>query len=217
MTLLCKFHRVVKKAASDDEDEEEEEQKEWYVSNSAVPFTPTSNNFMYEGARRLDEKMANYSTHGSNWAVQRIIKVGFIFTKFEDMCRIAGHSYIPLPEVLDNPKMGLVNPMNMDDNLCFLYAILAVAKYDQIEAQHQRISNYVEFLDELVYDEKSMPMRICQIPKFERHNAQYRINVLRYNDNSDEEEDVDEEEEQDVFSNPHFHIIYRSRNENKDA
>ena len=220
MTLLCNYHRVIKKAEEEEEDREEE--KTWYVSNAAVPFVRTSE-FMNDGARRLDEKMANYSSHGSNWTIQRIIKVGFIFTRHDDMCRIAGQSYIPLPASLDGPKKGLVNPQNKHDNMCFVYAILAVAKYDMIrDGNRHRVSNYTEFLNELVYNEDSMPMRIAAIPKFERQNPQYRINVMRYTavgEDSDDNEDkeAEEEDEKEVYSNPHVALIYRSRNNDMNA
>ena len=174
MSLLCNYHRVIKKADEDDV----QENKEWFVSNVATPFNRTSD-FMKDGAQRLDEKLANYASHGSNWTIRNIIKVGFVFTRYDDMCRVAGHSYIPTPASLVNGKNGIVNPKNKRDHLCFLYAILAVVKYDEIDDHHSRISNYVGYLDELKYDEASMPMRVSNIPKFERHNPQYRINVMQ--------------------------------------
>ena len=107
--------------------------------------------------------------------------------------------------------------------MCFVYAILAVAKYDMIrDGNRHRVSNYTEFLDELVYDEDSMPMRIAAIPKFERQNPQYRINVMRYtaaavDDDNDDKEEEEEEEEKEVYSNPNVALIYRSRNLNMNA
>ena len=219
MTLQCNYHRVVKKNG---EKHDEDEDKTWFVSNAAVPFTPVCDKFLEDGALRLDEKVANYSSHGSNWTVNRIIKVGFIFTRHEDLCRIAGHSYIPLPSVLNDPKKGLVNPMNKHDNMCFLYAILAVAKYDQVCCGNRhRVANYVHYLDELKFDEFSMPMRIAGIPSFERMNPQYRINVLRYTNIEDnvtnDDDDDDDVEEKEIFKNPYIDLIYRTRNTDTSA
>ena len=223
MTLLCDYHRIIKKAGEDDV----EETKEWYVSNAAVPFSSTSGDFMVDGASRLDEKMAAYSSHGSNWVIRKIVKVGFVFTRHEDMCRVAGHSYIPTPPALVNSKKGIVNPRNTQDNLCFLYALLAVVKYDQVDSNRERVSNYAEFLEELVYDEDIMPMKLANVSKFERQNPHYRINVMRYrndvSDDEDEEEgsdriDVDGDDDDDViYKNPHVDLVYRSRNTDMSA
>ena len=219
MTLLCDYHRIIKKAGEDDV----EETKEWYVSNAAVPFSNVNGDFMVLGATRLDEKLAAYSSYGSNWVIRKIVKVGFVFTRHEDMCRIAGHSYIATPPALANSKKGIVNPRNTQDNLCFLYALLAVIKYDEVDSNRERVSNYVKYLDELVYDEAIMPMKLANVSKFERQNPRYRINVMRYrNDVSDDDDDVDGSDHNNVddanvdddviYKNPHVDLVYRSRN-----
>ena len=209
MAVSCEYQRVVG---------DEQESKQWFVSNSAVSYNNTSQ-FMVDGAARLDEKLATYSSHGSNWVMRKIVKVAFIFTRYEDLCHLAGHSYIPTPPSLANPKKGIVNPRNTQDSLCFLYAILAVVKYDHVKDHRDRVSNYVEYLNELVYDEESMPMKIANVPKFERQNPQYRINIIRYrdiddDDDDDEEDDDDDDDDDDceVFKNPHMNLVYRSRN-----
>ena len=82
---------------------------------------------------------------------------------------------------------AVVNPKNKYDSKCFLYSILAVLKFDVIEKNRQWISNYIPFLNELKYNEGDMPMRLSNIPKFERQNPQLRINIMQYTDHYDEE------------------------------
>ena len=64
------------------------EDREWCLSNRVVPFNDT---FIFEGAEVLDEKIANYSEHGSGWRVTQITSLTFRLTKTSDLCRLSGH------------------------------------------------------------------------------------------------------------------------------
>lgn len=68
-------------------DDDDEGDKEWRLSNSAIPF---DNSFIFNGAEELDEKIANYAAHGSNWKVIQIPFLTFTLTKTVDMCRMTG-------------------------------------------------------------------------------------------------------------------------------
>ena len=53
-----------------------------------------------------------------------------------------------------------------EDNKCFLYSVLA--KLHPVEKNTERLSNYEPYIEELKTDGISMPMRLQQIPKFEK-------------------------------------------------
>ena len=132
LTALIEFRRVV---------QNEEEIKEWFTSCPASSFDP--NNYtadLIEMAKRLDEKVANYSKHGSNWSVHHIKKLGFIIAKYSELGRLSKHSYIPTPPQLQK-SFAIVNPQNKEDNLCFLYSILAILKYDTLNTNRQRVKS----------------------------------------------------------------------------
>ena len=71
----------------------------------------------------------------------------------------------------------------------------------------QRVNKiiYQYYLSELKYSLENMPMKIKDIPKFERNNPQCAINVFVYNNEPDI---VDA----DIVKNPYIDVIYRSKN-----
>ena len=182
----------------------EEEYKEWFISNKALVFSDT---FLANSGHVLDEKITRYEAHGSNWRIAKLLSLGFTVIKVSSLCRLAGRSFIPSPPELAKSK-AVVNVHNNDD-MCFLYSILAVLKYEVIQSNFRyRSAKYQDYLHELNYKVEDMPMRICNISKFEKANPTLRINVLKYNEVGNDESDVDV----DVYKNPQFDIIYRSAN-----
>ena len=180
----------------------EQETKEWYVSNCA--HATHDDDYLMESAEKLDQKIAVYESLGSNWRIRRILQVDFILCKTSDLCYLHGRSYIPTPETLAKSK-AIVNVQNRSDVLCFLYSILAVLKYNEIGKDYrQRASKYKEFLHLFQYKETDMPMKICDIPKFERQNPWIRINVLSYNNAAEPSKPSE------VYKNPFFDLMYRS-------
>ena len=121
--------------------------------------------FIHDGIERLNEKMQNYTEKGSEWKIFRILKIFFKITKYSEIMRLSGHSYIPTPITLQS-KHAIVNVKNYRDNLCFLYSVLAVRKYNDIPHNRERVGNYIPFLSELVYDESDMPMKLSNITNF---------------------------------------------------
>lgn len=69
--------------------DEELQEKKWYFTNDAVQLT-TNRGFLEMGATELDEKIANFTSHGSNWIVDKILALYFTFYKTVDLCRLTG-------------------------------------------------------------------------------------------------------------------------------
>ena len=158
-----------------------------------------------DGIERLNEKMQNYTDKGSEWKIFRILKIFFKITKYSEIMRLSGHSYIPTPITLQS-KHAIVNVKNYSDNLCFLYSVLAVRKYNDIPHHRDRVVNYIPFLSELVYNESDMPMKLSNIPIFETLNK-VSINVFAWDDSV---RLIDNDPE--VFKHPFVNIIYKSKN-----
>ena len=206
-----------KKTVTDTEDEERK--KVWTLSNPAAPYFE---GFLRQGAEKLDEKIANYSALSSNWSVSRIVQVELMLHKYRHMKAVSGHSYIPTPFELEN-KHAIVNVANKQDNFCFLYAILSILKYAEISINRCRPNQHRQYFDEFIFSETDMPMKLCDIAKFERVNN-LSVNVIKYvkpmfdwrnvasSSSLNDDDDDDDDDDEIVRQNDNFHILYRSTN-----
>ena len=183
------------------------EYKEWNVSNRAAVMSPT---FFTDGINQLNEKLEIYTHLSSNWRVDHIREISFFLTKYRDIINVSGSSYIASPVELEKSK-ATTNVKN-EDNLCFLYSILSILKYDSIENHRERVSKYDAFLSELRYNPEHMPMKLVNITNFETINPGLAINVFQYN--NDNLENV-LNEDQNIFKNPNVDLIRRSNKEGR--
>jgi len=157
--------------------------KSWTLSTAAQ--APESidvvhfNAFLQSKAQVLDEKIINYSQTSSGWITDRIIYVSLVCSRYVHLCRLQGRSYIPTPELVAR-KHCTTNVQN-NDNKCFLYSILAYLKRNEVTHHRYRVQKYRRYLSELKFSERDLPMKICDISKFERDNPQLAINVIKFN------------------------------------
>lgn len=99
---------------------------------------------------------------------------------------LKGSSYIELPEIIKNKKC-CINVQNKNDNKCFMWSILSAIYPAKKDAD--RTSKYIEYMEELNFKDIEFPMKLKDIPKFEKQN-EISINVYSYNIkiNDDEKE-----------------------------
>ena len=90
---------------------------------------------------------------------------------------ITGSSYIPTPKFIESRK-AVLNVNNKNDDLCFLYSVLAHIHPIHCSQHPNQVSHYKPFLHELDYSGLTFPLTIRQIRKFEDQNPQISINVL---------------------------------------
>ena len=81
--------------------------------------------------------------------------------------QIKGGSYIKTPRRLRG-KVAILNVKNFDDNLCFIYCILAFL-YPATN-NVQRVKKYKKHIHKLKYKGIKMPMAVKDIEKFEKIN-----------------------------------------------
>ena len=172
-------------------------------SNSAEEMSPS---FLTDGIDRINGKIERMSQLGSEWRLTHILEISFVCVKFNNMCRLSGSQYIESPKYLQNQNKGVVNIKN-DDNLCFLYSILATTKADVITRNRQRVNNYIPYLDTLKYNLEDMPMKFKDIPKFEKENG-LAINVLSYKENV---KDLESHDVDVTLKHPNIDIIHRTK------
>ena len=191
------------------------EPREWFLSNSASKY---NGEWLDNQAEQLDSKISNYANISSGYTIDSILEYSIILVRCEDFSRLNGHAFIKTPEILFNKKC-IVNVQN-NDNLCFLYSILAVLHYDnhEIPKNHRyRMCNYTPYLHTLNYDPTDFPMRICNISKFEKFNNALKINVIKYIECDESEEEEEQADENAAYTNPHFQLIYKSSVNNPNA
>ena len=91
---------------------------------------------------------------------------------------IRASSYCKLPKSFSN-STSIVNIQN-DDNHCFIWPILA-HKY-KVDNHRERVSHYKKHFQELNQGDIQFPMKIKDIPTFERLNS-LNINVFEFSAN----------------------------------
>ena len=178
--------------------------KDRFISDRAVIYNDISN--ITDSEEKLIEIIANYNESGSGWTILQILEYFFTITKFSTISYASGSSYIETPSELASKKC-IINVQN-NDNLCFLYAILAVLKYDEIPSNRQRYIKYVDYLKEFKYDIKDFPMKTCNIANFERANK-LSINIFTYEPNNKIPDN-----NSDIIKHPFVNIIYNSKSKN---
>ena len=127
----------------------------------------------YEELREADElghNLDEFEQGESGYIFDSIKKLTVKMFKYHD---IKASSYCKLPKSFSNSK-STVNIQN-NDNYCFLWSILA-HKY-KVDNHRERVSHYENHFHELNQGDIQFPMKIKDIPTFERLNN-LNINVF---------------------------------------
>ena len=122
----------------------------------------------------LINKIAEWLSEGSDWTVEAIDSHYVNIVKY---LPLRGSSYIPLPEELRNPKIGLINPKN-EDQKCFLWCHVRHLNPRKKDPQRIKLSDR-EFVKRLDYNGITFPVTINQIPQIEKQNK-ININLFGY-------------------------------------
>ena len=113
-------------------------------------------------------------SEGSEWVIDRIDSHYINVTTYKPL---NGSSYIELPTELRNPKKGLINIKNKD-NECFRWC--HIRHLNPQEKNPQRIKKEdKKMINELNYDEINFPLSQKHYNKVEKQNS-IRINVFGY-------------------------------------
>ena len=119
------------------------------------------NDLYAESKNKIWNIFDGWLKEGSGWIITSLDEFILKICKYTP---IMGSSYIKSPKKIENTKY-VVNIQN-EDNKCFLWSILAALH--PVERHTERTSNYEPYIDELKTDGITMPMRLQQIPKFEK-------------------------------------------------
>lgn len=128
---------------------------------------------IYENmADEILHKMSEFVEGSSGWSLEEIINLAVNVSK---CMPLRGSSYIPLPSTLKHNK-ALFNIEN-NDRLCFVYCIMA-ALTNTYSTNPNSYQNYHNILN---LKNIQFPLKLSDIPKFEKQNSTISINVFGLN------------------------------------
>ena len=119
-------------------------------------------------------KVANWMSEASGWVVNQVRRH---YVNIANYNALEGSSYINLPPELKNPKYGLVNIKNKD-NQCFLWC--HIRRFNPQEIHPERIKKSDRLLvDNYDYTGVAFPVSTKHYSRIEAHNK-VNINVFGY-------------------------------------
>ena len=154
-----------------------------HATHGTTNYFTITNNFknQYEEIREADKlghSLDEFEQGESGYIFDGIKKLTVKMFKNHD---IRASSYCKLPKSFSNSK-SIVNIQN-NDNYCFLWSILA-HKY-KVDNHRERVSHYENHFHELNQGDIQFPMKIKDIPTFERlNNLNENVFELSANDKS---------------------------------
>lgn len=122
----------------------------------------------------ISQAVKNYQKEGSGWTVDKICKLELGICRYDPLFAT---SYVDLPKELKGKK-AVLNIKNSDEK-CFLWSVLASLHPLSRFNNPQRVAKYFQYETELNMNQISYPVKISDIPKFERAND-ISVSVLSY-------------------------------------
>ena len=124
---------------------------------------------------RIEEILERFTNEGSGWQFVRIEKLLLHTATYQPF---TGNSYIPLPA--NFPPRCVINVQN-EDNKCFMWSILSAIHPVTHGGHPDRVAKYRPFENELCFDDIEFPVKVTDVPKFERLNPTLSVNVFGWN------------------------------------
>ena len=122
------------------------------------------NSQVTEAIHKISGDVDTFLKNGSGWVLDRVIKT---YVNIGCYKALKGKSYIPLPKGLIGRCHGIINIQNKD-HMCFMWSVLA---HLHPSVDHPcRVNQYRQYEHELNLSGIEIPVKLGQIPKFERQN-----------------------------------------------
>ena len=92
-------------------------------------------------------------------------------------------TYIETPKWLSNKK-AIINPYNIDDNLCFAWSIIISVHYDEINRDHNRISKLKKCIKNYDWNNIKFPTDKSDWGKSGKQNTNITLNIFSAHETS---------------------------------
>ena len=136
-------------------------------------------NTLSEIVDQLENQLLEYPINGSNWVVERIVRMDINIGKY--LATYGSCETNELPEILKNKK-AIINVKNSDEK-CFLYAVCV--KLFPVTERYKRQSpnSYIKHFKKFNLKNIKFPMDLRHIDKFELQNSHlnFKINLYGFN------------------------------------
>ncbi|CAG8657824.1 9704_t:CDS:2, partial [Gigaspora rosea] len=135
-----------------------------------------------KGYNEIIDQIEDEAIQESGWSFVRAEEVILEISAFRPL---HGSSYLPLPEALDKPQLGLINPQNSNDNECFKWCISAYHIREEAIKNNRKPPHLNEIrrlrrnANIANYEGIKFPATLHDIDKFEEINPNYAINIFR--------------------------------------
>ena len=94
---------------------------------------------------------------------------------------LKGATYLPLPKRIKDKK-AVLNIKN-NDQICFLWSILAAKHPVHWKDQPHRLQHYTRYENEINIEDIEYPVKVSQIARFENQNQEISVNVFGFENN----------------------------------
>lgn len=165
-----------------------EETKYFNTKNQVIlPATNIKKWFSKDLTEQLLEKVEDFQERDSGWSLKEIIYLMININRYVPLIAGGLNTYVPLPKKILSKK-AVVNVRNSDE-FCFLWSIVA-ALY-RVTHHTDRVNSYPHYSKAILPDKRTQltytgidfPMKLRDIPKFERMNK-LSINVYGIQNNN---------------------------------
>ncbi|CAG8674731.1 14574_t:CDS:2, partial [Racocetra fulgida] len=135
-----------------------------------------------KGYNEIIDQIEDEAIQESGWSFVRAEEVILEISAFRPL---HGSSYLPLPEALDKPQLGLINPQNSNDNECFKWCISAYHIREEAIKNNRKPPHLNEIrrlrrnANIANYEGIKFPATLHDIDKFKEINPNYAINIFR--------------------------------------
>ena len=200
-----KYVETVKVTFNKISDGEIVEKSAYFNSKAQTIINNTEiNEALQMSKQNILNQISQWISHGSGWTIQSVDSHYLNIVKYEPM---KGSSYIQLPSELRNPKKGLINMKN-EDNECFRWC--HIRHLNQQDKYPQRIKKTdEEYVNKLDYSGVEFPIAVKHYNRIEKQNS-ININVFGYENKQPYPIYVSKENNKD-----HMELLLVTEKENK--
>jgi hypothetical protein len=139
----------------------------------------TFKDFNIEIIEKYTDAIEKIEMNGSGWSFKKAFYCEVITY---EMKQLRGKSYIPTPDKLKNPKIGLINIQN-EDNECFKWCIIFHQSKNIIHGE--RVSKLKKIINKYNMDNIIYPCGFDEMEIFEKNNENTAINIFSYDEETD--------------------------------
>lgn len=155
------------------------ELRSFKTKNYTVLADTNINSLLHAMFQKICTEEQQYEGKGSGWTLQNVDGIMLRLTRYRPL---GGSSYICLPSKIVNKK-AVVNPKNLNDNRCFLWALLS--KHIRGHERNRVNKRYYKLKNKFNIKGIDFPTPCSQIKKFEQNNPGISINVYGLDSKND--------------------------------